>query len=261
MLHAVNRRKARLDAFRSPGEQVPLEDVVTSTVFGPLLFIDQAEASAAVSLMMSALGMSPPDWSGPAHLSLWPKRRTVDELRSSYVEPDAEIVDGEGNSLIVEVKWGAPLSRCELAAQWLSLKNEARAASRHLLVVLEPGRYRGAIDEDRKVIEGRCALPWPIHMVTWRRMADAFRVIGGDMRLNPGTRRWALAVHAFLRREDPRALGGWSSLDLVEVQEGGWSFARTLRPQPRPVPPLEWRYSEDWFKPAQLGETQWKMAR
>jgi hypothetical protein len=261
MLHAVNGRKAHLDAFRGPGQRVPLEDVVTSTIFGPLLFIDQTEAEAALSLILSTLGISSPAWVGPTTLSLWPRRKTVEELRSSYVEPDAEIVDAAGNSLVIEVKWGAPLGRSELAAQWLSLNAGARATSRHLLIVLEPSRYRFDVERDRGVIGKSCALPWPVTTVSWRRMADAFREVGRDMRLNPGTRRWALTVHSFLRREDPRSLTGWDGLDVLDVPETEWSYSRRLLSWPRESVPTSWRYTEGWFGMPAVAETHWRLER
>lgn len=262
MLHAVNRRKARIDAFRGPGLRVPLEDVVTSTIFGPLLFMDQAEAEGAVSLMLSTLGIPRPGWVGPTHLSLWPRRKTVEALRSSYVEPDAEIVDAAGNALVIEVKWGAPLSVLELAAQWLSLSVDARSASRHLLIVLEPRPYQASIDGDRRVVAANCAVHWPLHLVSWRRMADAFRQIGRDMRLNPGTRRWALTVHGFLRREDPLSLAGWDGLELADVQEATWRYASRMVSIPPSTRPMAWRYAEEWFRDKQeIDPMQWSYVR
>lgn len=251
MLHAVNRKKARLDAFRGAGLKVPLEDMVTSTIFGPLLFLDQQEATDALRLLLSALELTPPAWTGPAHLSLWPKHKTIEHLRSNYVEPDAEIVDSSGNALVIEVKWGAPLSEYELASQWLALDEKARATSQHLLIVLERhSSYQTAIKADRNQIRQHCDVNWPIRMVTWRRMADAFHAIGADMRLNAGTRRWALGVHGFLRREDPRALGGWNELGLAEVPESDWLYARRLINTPATLPQITWKYNEGWFSTA-----------
>ncbi len=259
MLHAVNRKKARIDAFRGPGLRVPLEDVISSTIFGPLLFIDQAEAEAALSLMMLTLGIPPPDWVGPASLSMWPRRKTAEALRSSYVEPDAEIVDAAGTSLIIEVKWGARLSESELAAQWLSLSPDARARSRHLLIALETNSYRGAIEQDLKSIRRECALPWPIHCVSWRRMADAFREIGRDMRLNAGTRRWAQGVHGFLRREDPRSLVGWDGLDLLQVDGSGWRFSSPLVSRPGDLAAIDWRFDAPLFRrDADVAPATWR---
>lgn len=248
MLHAVNRKKARMDAFRGPGQRVPLEDVVTSTIFGPLLFLDQAEAEAAVSRILTTLGITPPRWDGPTHLSLWPRRTTVEALRSKYIEPDAEIVDSTGNSLSIEVKWGARLSEMELASQWLSLSPEARTTSRHLLIALETQPYCASIEADRRVIVEHCALPWPIHAVSWRRMADAFQDIGRDLRLNPGTRRWALGVHGFLRREDPLSLAGWDGLELAPVDPLGWRFARAYFSTVDETAASAWRFADGWFE-------------
>jgi len=259
MLHAVNRKKARIDAFRGPGLRVPLEDVVSSTVFGPLLFIDQAEAEAALSLMLASLGVPSPVWSGPAHLAMWPKRKTTEALRSSYVEPDVEFADAVGNSLIVEVKWGAPLSESELAAQWLSLGVDERRRSRHILLVLETKPYQSAIERDRATIARHCELPWHFHCLSWRRLADAFREMGRDMRLNGGTRRWAQGVHGFLRREDARSLAGWDGLDLAPVEVAGWRFSRPLLTQHSDIPLTAWRFDAPMFRrQAELAPSKWR---
>lgn len=259
MLHAINRKKARMDAFRGPGQRVPLEDVVTSTLLGPLLFIDQNEAAAAAERILTSLTITPPAWSGPSHLSLWPKRNTADDLRRNYIEPDGEITDVVGNSLIIEVKWGAPLSPFELAAQWLSLSPEQRTTSRHLLIALEIGPYRADIDRDRRLIASRCDIPWAFHAVTWRRMADAFRAIARDVDLNSGTRRWAQAAHGFLRREDPRSLAGWDNLELAPVLEEDWSFRRQLLTKPVLVEHVSWSFRDGWFSNREIahGATAW----
>lgn len=245
MLHAINRKKARLDAFRGAGMRVPLEDVVTSTVFGPLQFMDQAEVGAAIDRLLATLNIPRPMWVGPAQLSLWPRRKPPPELRTNYVEPDAEIVDTAGNTLMIEVKWRAPLSLNELAAQWLSLPPEARPASRHVLLVLETQPYAAAIAKDRKLIAAACDLEWPVIPISWRRMADAFRAIGADISLNPGTRRWALSVHSFLRREDPLSLVGWSDLGIVAPEPLSWEFVRLMSAAPAVARP-SWRFGK-WF--------------
>lgn len=243
MLHAVNRKKARLHAFRGAGQRVPLEDVVTSTVFGPLEYIDQAEATTAISHMLIELGIDPPVWDGPTHLSLWPKKKTDARFRSNYVEPDAEIVDASGTALVIEVKWDAGLGPSELASQWLALNPDARRRSRHLFIARETGRYRPWIEQDRLHINDNCESEWPLHVVTWRRMADAFRVIGADISLNPGTRRWALGVVAFLKREDPLSISGWHGLGL------------------EPVKPSSWVYRERWFSPSSgVAVVDWRFA-
>lgn len=261
MLHAVNRRKARLDVFRGAGLRVPLEDVVTSTVFGPLLFIDQAEAAAAINRLLATLGIARPDWAGPTHLELWPRRKAPPDLRSNYVEPDAEIVDAAGNSLMIEVKWRAPLGLNELAAQWLSLPPEARATSRHLLLVLETGPYAAAVASDRKLVAAACDLGWQLIPISWRRMADAFRAIGSDISLNAGTRRWALGVHGFLRREDPLSLVGWSGLEMAPVEAASWVLQRPIAQFPSVVA-TAWRF-EKWFlaQTGPLNKSQWSFAK
>lgn len=261
MLQAVNRKKAKLDVFRGAGLRVPLEDVVTSTVFGPLQFIDQTEVTAAIDRLLLTLGIARPIWVGPTHLELWPRRKAPSNLRSNYVEPDAEIVDSSGNSLMIEVKWGAPLGLNELAAQWLSLPPEARSTSRHLLLVLETAPYAAAVATDRKLVATACDLGWPLIPINWRRMADAFRAIGADISLNAGTRRWALGVHGFLRREDPLSLVGWSSLDMAPVDHAGWRFWQPLM-EVLPVTAGRWQFGR-WLSPniAPICDSRWRFAR
>lgn len=99
-----------------------------------------------------------------------------------------------------------------------------------------------------EAIAGHCALPRPIHAVSWRWIADSFRDIGRDLRLNPGTRRWALGVHGFLRREDPLSLAGWEALDLAPVPPATWRFARRYFPVLDETPQLDWRFNDGWFR-------------
>jgi hypothetical protein len=240
MLHAINRRKARINVFRGPGQRVPIEDVITSTVFGPLLFMDPAEAHKVLLLVLDQLRIAPPSWSGTAHLTLWP-RKPFDLFRSRYVEPDAEIVDAAGNALVIEVKWGAPLGKHELASQWLSLSPQARAKSRHLLIVNETAPYGDAIREDGALIANTCDLPWRLDAVSWRQLAEAFGAIARNIELNSGTRHWALAMNGFLRRVDPRSVAGWNQLGIEPVTDLRWGFTRLIS-IPAGLQELRWSF-------------------
>jgi hypothetical protein len=244
MLHAVNSRKARLSAFRAAGQRVPTEDVVTSTVFGPLAFFDPLEANLAVKALLASLQMEQPNWTGIANLTLWPRHVNVPgELRSSYVEPDLVISDAEGAALIIEVKWGAPLSAFELASQWLSLTPEQRRKSVHLLLVLEPGPYQDDVAADVRQVSIRDYGGWRLSTKSWREAADAFRAMGSDTCLGPGTRRWADSVHAFLRREDPAALVGWPSLGLETVQDLDWKVQASFFHDLLQIDQSSWRFN------------------
>jgi hypothetical protein len=238
MLHAVNGRKAKLGMFRGAGRRVPIEDIVTSAVFGPLDFFAPQERMAVLQRLLKQLNISCPGWMEVPKLLLWPQHANVPrDLRRSYVEPDLVISDQAGSALIVEVKWGAPLGARELASQWLSLSHASRRTSVHLLLVLEPNQYGLSVKSDVTLVASRSGTKWPLFVISWRQAADAFRAIGADPDLGPGTRRWADGVHAFLRREDPGALVGWPSLGLMQVQPLGWrvrtsALMHLVPPQP-----------------------------
>jgi hypothetical protein len=244
MLHAINGRKAKLSAFRAAGQRVPMEDMITSTVFGPLAFLDNIEMSAVLDGFLTRLGVARPAWVGAQHLSLWPKHAEVPkDLRSSYIEPDLVISDQDGASLIIEVKWGAPLGTRELASQWLSLGEGRRMKSVHLLLVLEPHVYREHVASDTALVADRSDMAWPLFTRSWREAADAFRATSADGGLGPGTRRWAESVHSFLRREDPGALVGWPSLGLVPVPPVAWRASTSPFLDLAPLSSLAWRFT------------------
>lgn len=260
MLHAVNRRKARLDAFRAAGSRVPLEDVVTSTLFGPLLFFEAEQMEAVIDRMLRELDVPRPAWEGPLQLSLWPRQKTHATVRTNYVEPDAVIADAAGTSLLLEIKWGAPLGDRELAAQWLSLAPEARPRSQHLIIVLESSPYDAAVAADRAFLARQPAGTWQGCVRPWRRVADAFQVIGIDTYFPAGLRRWAQAAHAFIKREDPRSLIGWQALDVPPVDTLAWRFATPWFDRNPPTGDGHWRYREDWFALPATGSMNWEFA-
>jgi hypothetical protein len=230
MLHAVNGRKARLATFKGAGVRVPFEDVVTSTVFGPIEFMEAHGRASAIGALLAALRIPPIEWSGAPQLRFWAKLQSGDtRLRSKSSEPDLMIVDASGPRLVIEVKWDAPLDAHELAAQWSSLPPTSRSKALHLLLVREPGRYRADVDTDRATIDRNGCGPW--HQVTrsWRDVAQ----IGAHARwreLDPGALSWAVAVADLLNREDRLALHGWENLSL------------------RPSPNLDWRFRRPWFE-------------
>ena len=139
MLHAINGRKARLGVFRSAGIRVPLEDVVTSTVFGPIEFMSPEDARRSIDLICEALALPLPTSVGPLRAVFWPRLPLADDaLRVRYSEPDLVFADDVGLVMVVEIKWGAPLSENELAAQWSALSHVDRGRATHVLLVQEP---------------------------------------------------------------------------------------------------------------------------
>jgi hypothetical protein len=113
VLHAVVRRKAST-FLRSKGTRTPLEDIITSTVFGPLQFFAPADALEALTV---AFDLPRPQWTPAAcWFGFWP--RGVDDS----IEPDLSVRfeggHGERVTLLVEVKWNAPFGEAQALRQW-----------------------------------------------------------------------------------------------------------------------------------------------
>lgn len=223
MLHAVNQRKAKLSAFRGPGSRVPLEDMVTSTVWGSLSFLHTQERSKVLSMLLTGLGL-PTLADNSQHLHFWPKRDLSSEgFRTRYVEPDLVVTDSAGGMVIVEVKWGAPLGPLELSSQWLSVDSKQRAKARHLLLVTEPAKYDEGVAYCRSALISAGISEWPIVVRSWRTLAELCRRLSLDDYFDSGARAWARQVHAFLKREDPDGMLGWDDLALRRLDPFDWS--------------------------------------
>lgn len=224
MLHAVNNRKARLNAFRSAGVRVPLEDVVTSTVFGPLEFMAPDDRERAVMCIAEALSLPWPIKTGELEMRFWPRLQLVDsELRVRYSEPDLIIADVSGSLAMFEVKWGAQLSEHELAAQWAALTPSERRRSVHVLLVQEPELYRRAVESDAERIERLGLGPWHFAFRSWRLLA-ALTTISSRPGTSLAVQRWAIAISAFLRREHRFAIHGWLEIGLRSTESLTWSY-------------------------------------
>lgn len=229
MLHAINNRKARLSTFRSAGVRVPLEDVVTSTIFGPLEFMAPDDRERATAYIFEVLALPMPTRSGSLRTQFWPRFPLADNgLRARYSEPDLVIVDALGPLAVIEVKWGAPLGEHELAAQWASLAPAERRRAIHVLLFQEPEPYRRAVDRDRVLIEQRGLGPWNPFLRSWRMMAS-LPTIAARPDTSEAVQSWANAVAAFLRREHRFALHGWDEIGL------------------RATNTLSWRFRQPWF--------------
>ena len=235
MLHAVNNRKARLGAFRGAGIRVPLEDVVTSTVFGPLEFMSAEDRRRSIDLVCEALAVEIAERRGPMRVLFWPRLPVSDaSLRTRYSEPDLMLADDVGPVMVVEIKWGASLSERELASQWTAIGSSGRRRAVHLLLVQEPGIYRRDVDLDREMVDAAGMGPWPLQMRNWRSLT-AVEVLSRRADASEPVRAWASAVTAFLRREHRMSMHGWDEIGLMSVEEAEWTFRQRWFSEVRPV--------------------------
>ncbi|MBD8548291.1 hypothetical protein [Sphingomonas sp. CFBP 8760] len=229
MLHALNGRKARLGAFRGAGTRVPIEDVVTSTIFGPLGFMSPEDRRTAVACLHEAFAIRQPSSTGDVQLRFWPRLPLAhDALRARYVEPDLVLTDADGAVLVIEIKWGAPLGKHELAAQWEALSPSERRRSSHLLLVHETEQYREAVEIDAALLERRGLSPWRPVVRSWRSLT-ALPLAAASQGRSEAVRLWATAVADLVRREHRFSMHGWDQIGLRAVEE------------------LDWRYVQPWF--------------
>ena len=166
MLHAFNRRKSKLYerylGYRDGSERkVMAEDEITSVIFSPLSFLPDAAVGTFWRAMVEYRSGSSA-WlpSGPvAHASMefWPS--------DGLVEPDVVVqlgwASGETRTLLIELKWRAPLKpENQLQQQWQKLlSGKQQQSALHLFIAPDVSGGENALADD--VWQGRLLLrPW-----------------------------------------------------------------------------------------------------
>lgn len=121
MMDAIARRKAhRLFGSDSDalflGKRRPQEDMITSAVFGSIRLMSSSDRCEALALLLGVgyRGAVRPAPDGDIAIRLWPQ--LPGSVGRRYVEPDV-ILSGDGWTVIVEVKWHAPLSDRQIEHQ------------------------------------------------------------------------------------------------------------------------------------------------
>lgn len=239
MLHAIGSRKARLAHFRAAGLRVPLEDIVTSAVFGPLLFLSPADRDQCLRGLFGRLGLDMSACTGLLTLSLWPRCATDRRFRTRSIEPDVLVRDPTGVVAVIEVKWGAPLDEDELAGQWAALSARERDGAHHLLVVRSRAGYSASISEDGAHLLSCGYGRWNPAVRLWCEIAQAMEDLAEDLAVPGHLKTWALVVADFLRREDGLSMQGWSGLGLTRVDRYRARFRPRFFAQLRPVRRVE----------------------
>jgi len=120
-MEAVARGKAHW-LFRAGTDKLfkgkrPQEDMVTSAVFGSIRLMSQEDRRRAINVVLGEkcfeeAGFAAED--SDIHISLWPRLKGLEDRK--FVEPDV-LLSCAGKTLIVEVKWHAPLSERQIEQQ------------------------------------------------------------------------------------------------------------------------------------------------
>ena len=195
ILHAVIHRKARI---RLQDTRSPVEDTITSTIFGLLNYVPPGDAWLAVARLLE---IQNPPW-GPAVpdevvVEFWPKMPS--SYRARYVEPDVRISAKQARKsvgeILIEVKWEAELGSDQLIAQWFSLAEAARERTVHVALTLDAAGARHAADQQLEKAgseRGR----WESHLVVvaWHDFCRNLDGLSGIGALG----RWRRDVQSFL---------------------------------------------------------------
>lgn len=197
MLNAVIGKKLRgrvkdlfhSDSSNSDARQILQEDVITSSVFGPLQYMDAASAWQAIERTFFR-GDKPHENGAfqPVHhrLVFWPSLALKGRTR---VEPDLifEFSDAQNccRIILLEVKWGADLSEEQLQAQ-RSATEKAYPGAAICQVLLAKEVSPGAQEQARAT---------SCEVVKWHQLAGA-----SNQKCAEITGIWIGQVEAFLAR-------------------------------------------------------------
>ncbi|ABD70760.1 hypothetical protein Rfer_3050 [Rhodoferax ferrireducens T118] len=226
MLHALEKNKTayyrRYLGYRDGHEKrVCEEDEITSTVFGPLEFIEAASVFQFWSEVFRLQGRSaalPVQAPVRYKFKLWPRHE---------VEPDAHLTffsaENKRFDILIEVKWHAPLSgKNQLRLQWLNyLDEDVRQNCWHVFIAPEisaglEARDSGnvwKIGNDERLI-----------LVSWAQIRNALSKCQGRP---DGLARWAALTSHFLEKIGIRRFNGFDKaqkeLPVAEILHL-WSF-------------------------------------
>lgn len=157
--------------------------------------------------------------------SFW-QRRPHSEFRSRSTEPDLVICVTAHLKIILEIKWGAPLSPKELAAQWASFDGETRCESHHVLLSRNVHQYHEAIESDRMQLRVKGISAWTIHKRTWNCLASTLNDMVRDPACPEHIRTWARLSAEFLRCQELSVLNKWDDMGMRNIRPHAWQFRR-----------------------------------
>lgn len=188
MMEAVARRKASWlfgagsDKTFS-GKRRPQEDMVTSAVFGSIRLMSSEDRRKAVEVLLGrdAFEAAALASGRDIEVELWPRLAGSEGRR--YVEPDV-LLQAAGKTVIVEVKWHAPLSEQQLKQQVEAVGPENVSA----VVMLGEADAGGEIHDK------------PSFRRTWRDVSGELQLWNGQT----GTPldRWIATMRDFLHETD-----------------------------------------------------------
>lgn len=221
MLYATYRQKTHLPQYlyakkNNIGTRRTPEDEITSIIFGSLDWMPNHTAYRLWKHLVNEDYSDPIGWT--VRTELWPK--------TGGVEPDVKATlthsGGEQQTIVVEVKWDAPLHERQLLDQWEQAFNpEERLKGHHVFI----GKTKAMAESVGQWHQG-------LQTYTWLDFIDALK----DKKLTAGDamlKRWVDVVVTFLHASGIRLFRGFNHLILEcnpaviddhhgQVFWGGW---------------------------------------
>ena len=214
MLHAIKKNKTTYykrytDQRDAHDKRVSQEDEITSTVFGPLDFM---ESGAILRFWSKIFELVDRPLSFPEGL---PIRHEYELWRKNNgIEPDAHLTffwpDNSRFDILIEVKWRSPLSgKDQLHRQWLDYLNDAeRKNCWHVFIAPEISEGISARNSDMGNV-------WKIGdeqrlvLVSWAQIRDA---LSRCLDYSSSLTKWAEITNGFLQSIGIRRFKGFCSL-------------------------------------------------
>ncbi|KQQ87221.1 hypothetical protein [Massilia sp. Leaf139] len=231
MLHAFDRHKSSfhiryLGVKDELEPRVSSEDEITSLVFGPMDFLSPADNWRCWETILNHQasrkrgGLPPPDFFAPSFtptactLLFWPKK--------DKVEPDLHIVfsdtHGTRRSLLVELKWNAPLSGDDqLEKQWERYHEGEHAHSLHVFIAKRVEELQ--VDETSWACLGEGgAAASRLRLLSWHEFRHEIEGLGAAPDLPVPLRRWCRLTSHFLLQVGIRPFVGFGdSIRLADA--------------------------------------------
>lgn len=236
MMEAVARGKAHWLFGASSnglfnGKRRPQEDMVTSAVFGSILLMSPEDRRRALEIILGRECFEAVGFSGNADIdiSLWPRLEGLEGRR--YVEPDA-LLFCAGKTVIVEVKWHASLSDCQIEQQ---IEVAVKRLTGHIVTAVVLLGEAGVEDE---------VFGMPCFRRTWRDVSGELQL--WTSKANSSLERWVKTMSAFLQKTDMgRVFEGLST--LTDSDNAIFQFKRAgrtpwLNSAPSAVEPVHYNF-------------------
>ena len=227
----MSKKKAVLSDFLSAFERKPVEDVITSTIFGPLSFFCRDDIGYMFENFLKIFGVQ--DFSIyselPITIEFWENIKTQ-KYRKRHVQPDVVIKAGNSIRILIEVKWESVLSESELAAQWLALSKDEMKNSFHLLITRRARNdYTECIRRDAVLIN-RCSPEWESVRFRHVKWSDISSFLAALISPPDCVNAWTALVLKFLQGCSIIGIRAWDAIGIAEVGELSWRFGAAPNP-------------------------------